>query len=272
MHLNSTFVTFAADAGIESALGVVQRLLSEDRANRVLVFCAAQDEEHAEPIEELLALKDRHLDRLSLSFVMPREPDEAELLAGALDAAKVRALAAKLFDPAKVREYHVCGPPQLVNDISTTLASLGVDASRVRRAELASPPTDLNKDGSSRAPAPSVQGAPDTPPVLTPENPAPTSSSANETRVEFVMDGRRRSFPMHTSSESILDAAARAGIDLPFSCRAGVCSTCRTKLVRGHVEMKENYALEDWELEQGFILACQSHATTPEIELTYDEK
>lgn len=281
MHPNSTYVTFAADAGIGSALGVVQRLLDEDRANRVLVFCAAQDEEHAEPIEELLALKDRHLDRLSLSFVMPREPDEAELLAGALDAAKVRALAAKLFDPAKVREYHVFGPPQLLNDVSATLASLGVDASRVRRAEVGRPaeraslPTDPKQSASARAPEALVPGDPVIPPDPTVSNPAPTPSSsisAGETRVEFVMDGRRRSFPMHTNSESILDAAGRAGIDLPFSCRAGVCSTCRTKLVRGNVEMKENYALEDWELEQGFILACQSHATTPEIELTYDEK
>ena len=86
------------------------------------------------------------------------------------------------------------------------------------------------------------------------------------------MDGRRRSFTMATGTESILDAAARAGIELPFSCKAGVCATCRTKLVRGQVDLAQNYALEDWELEQGFILACQAHAKTPEIELTYDEK
>ena len=86
------------------------------------------------------------------------------------------------------------------------------------------------------------------------------------------MDGRRRSFTMRTGTETILDAAARAGIELPFSCKAGVCSTCRTKLVRGKVDLAQNYALEDWELEQGFILACQAHAKTPEIELTYDEK
>jgi ring-1,2-phenylacetyl-CoA epoxidase subunit PaaE len=103
-------------------------------------------------------------------------------------------------------------------------------------------------------------------------NTAAIPTDATETRVSFVMDGRRRSFSMHRDTESILDAAARAGIDLPFSCKAGVCSTCRTKLVRGQVEMLENYALEDWELEQGFILACQSHAKTPEIELNYDEK
>ena len=80
--MSTTCVAFAADAGVASAVGVVKRLLSEDRANRVLVFCGTQGEEHAEPLEELLALKDLHLDRLSLSFVMNREPDEAELLSG----------------------------------------------------------------------------------------------------------------------------------------------------------------------------------------------
>jgi ring-1,2-phenylacetyl-CoA epoxidase subunit PaaE len=76
---------------------------------------------------------------------------------------------------------------------------------------------------------------------------------------------------MRTREETILDAASRAGIDLPFSCKAGVCSTCRTKLTKGKVELDQNYALEDWELEQGFILACQAHAQTPELELNYDE-
>jgi len=94
---------------------------------------------------------------------------------------------------------------------------------------------------------------------------------ANLTEVVVLMDGRRRTFTMRLNEDTILDAAAQAGIDLPFSCKAGVCSTCRTKLVRGEVELAQNYALEDWELEQGFILACQAHAQTPELEITYDE-
>ena len=73
-------------------------------------------------------------------------------------------------------------------------------------------------------------------------------------------------------ADSVLDAAERAGLELPFSCRSGVCSTCRTKVVRGNVRMEENYALEDWELEQGYVLACQSKCLTPELELDYDEK
>jgi ring-1,2-phenylacetyl-CoA epoxidase subunit PaaE len=236
-------------------VGVVKRLLSEEGAKRVLVFCGTQGEEHAEPMEELLALKDRHLDRLSLSFVMNREPDEAELLTGRLDAAKVTALATKLFDAKSVREYHVCGSQQLADDVGAALKKFGVDAARIH----------VGDETTTREAARNTTSG-------TAKNPAAMPVAANETRVEFVMDGRRRSFPMHTGTESILDAAARAGIDLPFSCKAGVCSTCRTKLVRGQVEMMQNYALEDWELEQGFILACQSHAKTPEIELTYDEK
>jgi ring-1,2-phenylacetyl-CoA epoxidase subunit PaaE len=86
------------------------------------------------------------------------------------------------------------------------------------------------------------------------------------------MDGRWRTFTMRTNAETIVEGAARAGIELPFSCRAGVCSTCRTRLTRGRVQMRANYALEDWELEQGFILACQSQALTPQLELDYDAK
>jgi ring-1,2-phenylacetyl-CoA epoxidase subunit PaaE len=251
MHLTETCVAFAADAGIESAVSLVKRLLNEHRATRVLVFCGADSEEHAEPVEELLALKDRHLDRLSLSFVMNREPDEADLLSGRLDASKVSAIASKLFDPRSVREYYVCGSPQLADDVSSALIEVGVEKARIHRGLAGN-------------------GVTEPPPVQEPPATAPTA--ANETRVEFVMDGRRRSFTMQTGTESILDAAGRAGIDLPFSCKAGVCSTCRTKLVRGEVDLAQNYALEDWELEQGFILACQAHAKTPEIELTYDEK
>ena len=91
-------------------------------------------------------------------------------------------------------------------------------------------------------------------------------------QVTVLMDGRRRNFTMKINDDTVLDAAARAGLELPFSCRAGVCSTCRTKVISGEVEMEQNYALEDWELNQGYVLACQSRCKTPTLELDYDEK
>jgi ring-1,2-phenylacetyl-CoA epoxidase subunit PaaE len=111
------------------------------------------------------------------------------------------------------------------------------------------------------------------PEVITAPAPGSSAQSASdESEVTILMDGRRRTFNMRMNDEVILDAAARAGLELPFSCRAGVCSTCRTKVTKGSVEMAQNYALEDWEVEQGYVLACQSRVTTPTLELDYDEK
>ena len=111
------------------------------------------------------------------------------------------------------------------------------------------------------------------------EAPLPAAVPAQAPRVQagvaevsVLLDGRRRSFSMPMDGETVLDAAARAGIELPFSCRAGVCSTCRTKVVSGEVEMAQNYALEEWELEQGYVLACQARCKSPVLELDYDEK
>jgi ring-1,2-phenylacetyl-CoA epoxidase subunit PaaE len=244
MPVSGLCVAFASEGGVVPALAFVRRVLARGPSERVMVFCDTPDAEHSEPVEELLALKDRHLQRFSLSFVTNREPDEAELITGPLDGAKVQALAGKFFDVREVGEFVVCGPGELIEDVTKVLKQLGVEPARIQT------------ESSAAASTPA----------------AVTSNTAPETRVELVMDGRRRSFTMLTGTESILDAAARAGVELPFSCKAGVCSTCRTKLVRGQVDLAQNYALEDWELDQGFILACQAHAKTPEIELTYDEK
>ena len=91
-------------------------------------------------------------------------------------------------------------------------------------------------------------------------------------QISVVMDGRRRSFPMAPADASVLAAAERAGLDLPFSCRAGICATCRTKLKAGRAVMAHNIALEPWEVEAGFILCCQARPLTASLELTYDEK
>ncbi len=240
-----TSVAFAADGGITPALALVSRVMAESPKDRMWIFYGHRAGDHPDELEQLLALKDRYLERLSLGVVTDRESDEAELLSGTLDSAKIRSLSSRLFDVAAISGYFVFGPDALAADVRSALAGLGVDDARIQAEQ--SREVDATRPAAGERP------------------------SAAQTMVSFVMDGRRRAFPMRTHDESILDAAARAGIELPFSCKAGVCSTCRTKLVRGEVQMAENYALEDWELRQGFILACQSRATTSEIELTYDE-
>jgi ring-1,2-phenylacetyl-CoA epoxidase subunit PaaE len=242
----ATHVAFAAKGGVSPALALAGRLMTESPKDRLWIFYGHHAGDHAEELEQLLALKDRYIDRISLGVVTDREADEAELLTGLLDSAKVHALSSRLFEAKAIDGYFVFGPDELETDVRVALTALGVDDARIH----------AEQSRAADALRPAVNGAP---------------AKQGETTVSFVMDGRRRAFPMLTNQESILDAAARAGIELPFSCKAGVCSTCRTKLVRGEVDMAENYALEDWELAQGFILACQSRAKTPEIELTYDE-
>ena len=245
MHLNHRYVAFVAERGIAPVLPVIETLLSRDAASSVQLFYGNKSREQAERVEELLALKDRYLSRFALHFVMSDEPQEIEWLNGELDGQKITALADKLFQPQAVRQYLVCGPGTMNADVGTALSELGVDAAHIR-AEPYSVDTRA-------ADEPAAQTA------------------AHLTEVAVVMDGRRRTFTMRLNEDTILEAAAEAGIDLPFSCKAGVCSTCRTKLVSGKVELAQNYALEDWELEQGFILACQAHAKTPQLEITYDE-
>ena len=248
-----TYVAFAAGCGITPVLSVMRSLLARGAA-RVIIFYGNSATTRTMCLEELLSLKDRYLERLSLHFVMSREPQEVELYNGRIDAARVRQFAAALFQPREVSEYFVCGPGDMIEQVAATLAELGVDAARVHAEHFTIATT-------AEAPVAQASRAPVA---------APTVAGVAE--VSILMDGRRRSFTMKMQDETVLDAAARAGVELPFSCRAGVCSTCRTKVIKGEVAMDQNYALEDWELEQGYVLACQSRVKSPALELDYDEK
>jgi len=261
---NATYVAFAAGCGITPVLSVIRALLSRS-GPRVILFYGNTASARTMCLEELLALKNRHLERLSLHFLMSREPQEVELYNGRIDAPRVGQFAAALFHPLEVSEYFVCGPGDMIEQVTSTLRELGVDGARVHAEHF----TVATTDAVGHTP-PAQAASPAAAPVRVPPmgSPAPAGSA----EVIVLVDGRRRSFTMRMDEETVLDAAARAGVELPFSCRAGVCSTCRTKVIRGEVEMAQNYALEDWELEQGYVLACQSRVKTPVLELDYDEK
>ena len=251
-------VAFAAGSGITPVLSVTRAVLAAGGA--MMVFYGNRSAARTMGLEALQALKDQYPERLALHFVMSREPQEVALYNGRLDGAKVRELARAFFDPPSVTEYFVCGPGDMDEEVCAALAQLGVARERIRveRFTAATDGAEAAPSGAAPEPAPpSAQAA---------------AAAEGMADVTVLIDGRRRTFRMAIDGESVLDAAERAGLDLPFSCRSGVCSTCRTKVVRGKVRMAENYALEDWELEQGYVLACQSKCLTSELELDYDEK
>ena len=248
----ATVVAFAAGCGITPVISIVHDLLRTMPGSRVLLFYANRTTARVMLLEELQALKDQYLQRLSLHFLFSGEPQEVELFNGHLDGSKVRELAGSLFEPLAVDEYFICGPGDMNEQVPAALLALGVASERVHSER-------FTATGAPVATQAAVEVGADRP-------------QAEVTTVTVLMDGRRRSFEMPRDGETVLEAGERAGFDLPFSCRAGVCSTCRTKVVKGAVEMAQNYALEPWEVEAGFVLACQSRPTTPQLEVSYDER
>jgi ring-1,2-phenylacetyl-CoA epoxidase subunit PaaE len=243
------YTAFAAGSGITPVLSIAATVLALEPRSRFMLFYGNRTTASTMFLEDVLALKNRHPARFSVHFLMSREPQEVELLNGRLDRDKVRQLAGRFFHADAVDEFFICGPGTMVEDVGSALRELGV------RGKIH---TELFTTGDRSTAAESVRTLE-----------APTQAL---TQVAVIMDGRRRTFAMpQESGQTVLDAAARAGIDLPYSCRAGVCSTCRTRVVKGQVRMDHNLALEDWELEEGYVLCCQSHPVTPELELTYDE-
>jgi ring-1,2-phenylacetyl-CoA epoxidase subunit PaaE len=246
------FAAFAAGSGITPVLSIAATALARDPDSRFQLWYGNTDSARAMFLDDVLELKDRYLTRFSVAFVMSREPQDAEWFNGRIDAPKLREFARHDLRVAEVDEFFVCGPGTMGEDIPRALAELGAQG-RMHVEHFA-----RGAAGDAAGPQAAVARPP----------PADASASAE---VTVVMDGRRRRFSMARGGEVILDAAQVAGLDLPFSCRAGVCSTCRAKLLSGSAEMEHNVALEDWEVDAGYILCCQARPTSAALEISYDE-
>ena len=245
-----TYGAFAAGSGITPVLSLAADILAREPASRFTLIYGNRSMSRTMFLEDTLALKNRHLGRFSVYFVMSREPQQAALLNGRIDADKVEALAAQFADIARADEYFVCGPGDMVDAVRGALQRLNPNA-----------PVRLERFAAATSPARAAAS-----------NAAELPPGEVLAQISVVMDGRRRSFPMAPTDASVLAAAERAGLDLPFSCRAGICATCRTKLKSGQAVMAHNIALEPWEVAAGFILCCQARPLTASLELTYDEK
>lgn len=243
------YAAFAAGSGITPVLSIAATALEGHPDSRFQLYYGNTSTARAMFLEEVLALKDRFLPRFSVCFVMSREPQEVEWFNGRIDAAKIHEFARHDLAVADIDEFFICGPGTMAATVQAVLAEQGARGRvHVEHFAAAAP--------AATAPPPAEKAVP---------------ADAAGATVTVVMDGRRRKFTMPMNGEVILDAAGRAGLDLPFSCRAGVCSTCRARLVSGSARMEHNVALEDWEVEAGYILCCQAQPTSAALEISYDE-
>jgi len=235
-------------------------LISEDEGNAQAFTLAEQALRGNDPVtwicstvttaslelkEQIAALKNSHIAELNLLVITREENQPFAILTGPLDSERLDECAQLLFDPATVDRCETIATPDLAAKIESWAKST------LPAAQLTTH-SPLNKQTTAK--------------------PATAEwVDANIVAVTIIKDGRETQFRMHQQAGTLLDGAEDAGIDLAYSCRGGVCSTCRALLRNGKVTLKENYALEDWELEQGFTLPCQAEPISLEITLDYDE-
>ncbi len=242
-----THVAFAAGSGITPVFSIVKTLLQREPESQVVLFYGNRTAEEVMFRRELADLKDSYLERFALYHVLSGEAQDVELLNGRIDAEQCRLLLEGFCDAGRVDNWYVCGPGSMIDDVRAALAGLDVAEERVH----------FERFRSAKA-KPAVK------------RPAPASDSATAL-VTAIVDGRRQQFPIAASGETVLEAGLRHGLELPFSCKGGVCATCRARLVEGTVEMDVNYALEPWELEAGFVLTCQARPDGGDIIVDYDQ-
>jgi ring-1,2-phenylacetyl-CoA epoxidase subunit PaaE len=246
------YVAFAAGSGITPVLSLATDILAREPRSRFTLIYGNRSISRTMFLEEALALKNRYIDRFAAHFVMSREPQQTEWLNGRIDGRKVRELARHMPQVSSADEYLICGPGDMVDEVRNAIKTLNGNAA-IRFERFAS--------GTPR-PAENAAKEPDA---------APAAQPAMAT-ISVVMDGRRRSFPMAQSDASVLHAAERAGLELPFSCRSGICATCRARITDGAAVMTHNIALEPWETDAGFVLCCQARPTTATLDISYDHK
>jgi ring-1,2-phenylacetyl-CoA epoxidase subunit PaaE len=236
------YLALAAGSGISPVMSLVRTLLGSEPDSQFTLVYGNRGPATTIFREALAELKDRHLDRLQVIHVFSRERQATELLNGRLTADKVGELGKRLIDLDSYDEVFVCGPEPMTVTLRETLVDLGMDPAHVH----------LELYGSHGAPQPHAP-----------------STDAGEVRLTVTLGGVTSTVAA-SRSDSLLDAAAASGLDVPFSCTGGVCATCRARVVEGDVEMAVNYALQPWELEAGFTLTCQARPMTDSVTVDYD--
>lgn len=244
------YVGIAGGSGITPILSIMKTVLAREPKSRFTLLYGNRRVNSTMFKDEIEDLKNRHMGRLAIHAVFSDEAVESDLLAGVMNRDKVKAFLNTLVPAAGISHAFICGPYQMNDEAEIALREAGVAEDRIHIERFGTPEMAQGK------PAPHELKAGD----------------ATQATMTVIRDGFTRVIEVQASDPSLLDAAARAGMDVPYSCKSGVCSTCRCKVLEGQVRMDRNFALEKHEVAAGFVLACQAHALTPTVTLSFDER
>jgi len=236
----------AAGSGITPMLSLIKTHLAREPRSQCTLIYGNRRLASTMFREELDDLKNRHLSRFSVHHVFSRESQDSPMFNGRLDAPRIADFLRTLVPASTVDEAFVCGPAGMIDDAAAALAAAGVDPAHVHIERFG----DVNAAAAHHV----------------------EDRDADRAQVTLVIDGLGRDVEFRLSDPSILDAARRTGLDVPYACKAGVCSTCKGKLLEGEVRMDRNFALTPDEVAQGFVLCCQSHPLTNKVVITLDQR
>ncbi|WP_328498021.1 phenylacetate-CoA oxygenase/reductase subunit PaaK [Streptomyces sp. NBC_00414] len=239
-------VLVAAGSGVTPMLSIAESALAADPRSTVTLFYGNRRTDTVMFADELADLKDLYPSRFQLAHVLSREPREAEALSGRLDAERLSALVGSLVDVKSADHWWLCGPHGMVVDAQRVLTGLGVPGDRVHRELFYADDEPVREVRHEEA---AVQG--------------PVS------QVTVTLDGRSTTSAL-VRDRSLLEGAQRTRPDLPFACKGGVCGTCRALITDGKADMRRNFALEDAEVDAGYVLTCQSYPVSETLTVDYD--
>lgn len=244
------YLGFAGGSGITPMISLVKTVLeAEPRSTFTLVY-GNRSTSAIMFREELEDLKNIHMGRLNIVHILESEAADIDLFSGRLDREKCEELFARWIDVKGADLAFICGPELMMLAVSESLKAHGMDEGAIRFELFASAPSGLARKKASAG---------------------EVASRGAKCSATIILDGAARVIEIAKGEQSVLEAALAASIDAPYACKAGVCSTCRAKLIEGEVDMEANYALEDYEVERGYILTCQSHPRTDRIVVDYDQ-
>lgn len=241
------YVAFAAGSGITPILSILKSVLHAEPNSRFMLFYGNRGFDHIIFREQLEELKNRYPDRLAVYHVLSRESLGADLFHGRLDGEKCRAYTRILFHPEEVDACFLCGPEEMIFEVKDVLEDAGMPAGKIHYELFTTP-------GAVKKPAAAGERSADT----------------FDASITVMQDGMQFDFQLQSDGSTLLDAAMRAGADLPFSCKGGVCSTCKAKVLEGEVNMELCYGLEPDEIAAGYVLTCQAHPKSKRVVVSFD--
>lgn len=245
------YLMIAAGSGITPIISLTKAILTQEPTSRVTLIYGNKTKGTIIFKNEIEALKNRHLERLSVYHVLSRERAEAEFLAGRIDAKKCAYLLEKLITPSTIDHAFLCGPEEMILSARDVLVAKGVAQEKVHFELFFSAKSQAKKAQAAKSTA---------------------EATGEKSEILLKLDGIETTFTLGFEGENILDAALKNGVDLPFACKGGVCATCRAKIESGTVEMDVNYSLAADEVAAGFVLTCQAHPRSPNVKVNFDIK